>query len=282
MPVLSGNISLNSAFHKRLSRLREGCTNLTTKNRTVQEALQRYERNKKRRARSESKSEVVKEEDIDTKKEEPTVEVNKTTSEADNDVDKEEKKGNEIKLDLDSLIRTLPSQYRPIDFLAEQINLKSDNKTKHRPFSAGFAKAVENLAKESLLDLYSEEEEMPIVKERRIDFNKVFGIDTEDKKIILPSNDLKGRCVDLMSLNNVPLESENKYINAFDITPSEIQSTIETVPLYSVSREEDVSEELLINVVENLKNLDLISLQEQSEVNWNDSVDLSSIYIPQN
>ena len=131
--------------------------------------------------------------------------------------------------------------------------MKSDNKTKHRPFSAGFAKAVEKLAKESFLDLYNEEEEeIPIVKERRIDFSKVFGIDTEDKKIILPSDDLKGRCIDLMSLNDFPSGSENKYINTFDITPSEIQSTIKTVPLHSESREDDISKELLINVVDNL------------------------------
>ena len=103
MPVLSGNISLNSAFHKRLSRLQESSTNSTTKNRTVKEALQKYERNKKRRVRSKRKKEVVQEEDIDTEKGEHTVEVNKiteeaskmkTTSEAGNGVEEEDKKEN--------------------------------------------------------------------------------------------------------------------------------------------------------------------------------------------
>ena len=58
MPVLSGNISLNSDFHKRILRLEEGSTNSTTKNRTIQETMKKYERNKKRRKRYEWKKEV--------------------------------------------------------------------------------------------------------------------------------------------------------------------------------------------------------------------------------
>ena len=122
---------------------------------------------------------------------------------------------------------------------------------------------------------------MPIVSKRRIDFSKVFGITNEEEKVILPSDDFKGKCIDLMSTGNVPLKSENKYINTFDITPNEIQSSIEAVPLSGLSSDNEVSEELLVSVVENIKNLDSTPLQEQSNLAWNGTVDLFSVYIPQ-
>ena len=62
---------------------------------------------------------------------------------------------------MDSLIRKLPYQYQPIDYLAENIKLRRNNKKKYRPFSDRFAKAVEKLAKDSNLDFYSEEDVMP-------------------------------------------------------------------------------------------------------------------------
>ena len=46
----------------------------------------------------------------------------KSTEETSNDSDVNDKK--EIKIPLDSLIRKSPSQYRPIDYLAESIKLK--------------------------------------------------------------------------------------------------------------------------------------------------------------
>ena len=55
---------------------------------------------------------------------------------------------------------------------------------------------------------------MALVDERKIDFSKVFGISSKDSKTVLPTDDLKGRCIDLMSSENVPLESENEFINA--------------------------------------------------------------------
>ena len=151
-PVLSGNHSFNSAFHKRLLRLGGGSTNTT--NRTIQEALKKYERNKKRRARSERKrsgrekeANKLKEEEVTENKEPEDECEKKSTEETSNDSDENGMK--EIKIPLDSLTRKSPSQYRPIDYLAESIELKKDNNNKRRPFSDRFAKAVEKLAKES-------------------------------------------------------------------------------------------------------------------------------------
>ena len=90
---------------------------------------------------------------------------------------------------------------------------------------------------------------MPIVSKRRIDFSKVFGITNEEEKVILPSDDFKGKCIDLMSTGNIPLNSENKYINASDITPNEIQFSIKAVPQSRLSSDNDISEELLFSVV---------------------------------
>ena len=69
---------------------------------------------------------------------------------------------------------------------------------------------------------------MPIVSNRKIDFSKVFGITNENEKVILPSDEFRGKFIDLMSTGNVPLKSENKHINTFDITPNEIQFSIFT------------------------------------------------------
>ena len=96
--------------------------------------MKNYERNKKRRARSERKKEVVTKEDEVTENGEPTVEVTKVTEEESKmkaigeavTGAEEDKKGNKFKLD--SLIQKLPCQYRPIDYLAESIKLKRDNK----------------------------------------------------------------------------------------------------------------------------------------------------------
>ena len=77
---------------------------------------------------------------------------------------------------------------------------------------------------------------------------------------------MKEICIDLMSLDNIPLKSENKYINTSDIIPTEIQPSIEAVSLSSSSSEDNLGDKLLISVVENIKNLDLIPLQEQSKI----------------
>ena len=77
--------------------------------------MEKYERNKKRRTRSEWKKEVVRKEDEVTEKGEPTVEVTKVTEEkskmkimgkAGTGAEEEDKKKN--KIELDSLIQKLP------------------------------------------------------------------------------------------------------------------------------------------------------------------------------
>ena len=85
-----------------------------------------------------------------------------------------------------------------------------------------------------------------------------------------------------MSVLDVPSRLENEFVNDSDITPSEINFSIEAVPVSGLSREDVHSDEILVNVINNINNLDSILIQEQSKVDWDDTVNLSSIYIPQN
>ena len=177
--------------------------------------------------------------------------------------------------------------HNPIQYLAESIKiLKEERKEQEhdlKAFSKGFSKAVKHISNEyyGSLEKYLDEDEPATVEDNKIDFSKVFGIhqdlQEESNEYIAIDLSTRGKCIDLIEEADIPTEKENTSFNKSDIAPMEIQSTVETDSFKQTFFNEDWSEEILIYVVNNVKMLE--SSNMESEVKWDDTVNLSSVHI---
>ena len=103
-------------------------------------------------------------------------------------------------------------------------------------------------------------EELPLVKEKKIDCGKIFGLDIKEIYEILSGDVLKSKYIDSMSVSNTLSTLDNKFISVYNITPGKIESPINAISVYSKTSEDSVT--LLLNIINDTNNLDPLPLQE--------------------